>query len=388
MPLTADAPVWIADNPTLAHYCLQWSHSPRLALDTEFIRTETYYPIPGLVQIATDAGVCLIDPLAIDQWQPLKALLENPQQLKVIHSCSEDLDVLQILTGARVRGLFDTQLAAAYAGMGYALSYQKLAGQLLGIALTKEETRSDWCQRPLTEAQKGYAAQDVLHLLTIHSLLQQRLADHPRDWLAEDCARMQSSLFVDNAEEAWKDVKLAWQLRAQQRAVLQALCLYREKTARQRDVPRNRVLPKASLWHLARHQPDSLTALAGIPGMTRSIAHRDGQQLLALIKTASATPRADYPPPLPGPLPKKARVYGQEIKAFIRQLADQLELPVDILLPSRASSPILRSWLDSGRFALPASLQGWRREIIGRPLIDKLNNLIDTADHETTGIRL
>ncbi|WP_263080359.1 ribonuclease D [Endozoicomonas sp. Mp262] len=374
------SPIWISDNTDLAKYCQHWSQLGKIALDTEFIRTDTYYPIPGLIQIGIENNeIFLVDPLTIDQWQPLKELLENPAILKVIHACSEDLEVIELLTGARLNPIFDTQLAAAYAGIGYSLGYQKLVKQLLGIELPKDETRSNWCQRPLTEAQQHYATLDVLHLLTIHSILNKELEKNTtKAWLEDDCNQMKSSIYSNNAEDAWKEVKCAWQLYPQQLAVLKSLCIYRENKARQRNLPRNRVIPKGSLWPMARYQPDNLKSLSAIQDMRKSIIKRDGQRLLTLIKTASQSPREYHPRPLPRPLPKKTRIYGKAIKEFLNTMANQLNLPVEILLPSKTTSPILRNWLETGQFALPEALQGWRREVIGIPLIKKLNTLIET----------
>ncbi len=379
MPQEIPTPNWIADNSTLASYCKNWSTLNRIALDTEFIRTDTFYPLPGLIQINTGDGIHLIDPLTIDQWQPLKDLLENPSILKILHSCSEDLEVLQILTDTTPSPLFDTQLAAAYAGLGHSLGYQKLLHKLLGLELPKDETRSNWLQRPLTEAQQHYATLDVLHLLETHTLLEELLHEKPtRSWLAEDCSRMKPSIFFNNSENAWRDVKRAWQLRPKQLAVLKALCIYREEKSKKRNLPRNRVIPKGSLWPIARYQPDNLKSLAAIKDMKKSVIKRDGSKLLAIIKTAAESPKDTYPAPPPGPLPKKTKVYGKAIKEFINEMAEHLELPVEILLPSKTTSPILRSWLETGQFTLPESLQGWRREIIGTPLVEKLNRLIET----------
>ncbi len=365
---------WICDNKTLAKHCQSWSTLRTLALDTEFVRTDTFYPLPGLIQVNTGTMIFLIDPLTIDRWAPLQAVLESPGVIKVLHACGEDLDIFHILTGATPRPLFDTQLMAAFAGLGYSLGYQKLVKTLLGIEIPKDETRSNWRQRPLTPAQESYAALDVVHLLDVHNAINKRLSGlDARHWGEEDCNRLQSTLLKVDITTTWKAVKRAWQLNRQQLGVLKALCLYQETQARQRNVPKTRVIPKGSLWPLARYQPDDLKSLTNIADMKPCIVKKDGKSLLIIIEEAANQPDASYPALLPGPLPKETRDVGKRIRVIMEKLAATLHLPVQILLPSTVSTAILRGWVKTGRLELPDHLQGWRREVIGRPLIEQLH---------------
>ncbi|MDP0588698.1 MAG: ribonuclease D [Candidatus Endonucleobacter bathymodioli] len=370
-------PLWINSNSTLASHCLQWLTLERVAIDTEFIRTDTYYPLPGLIQLNTGTQVFLIDPIPITHWQPFFELLQKPAIIKILHSCSEDLEVLQHLTGGTPKPLFDTQLAAAYVGIGYSLSYQKLVKKLLDIELPKDETRSNWRQRPLTASQERYATLDVVHLLQIHSILEKVLERKSvKDWVTEDCDSLKSNISKNDPDNDWKAIKRTWQLRPQQLAVLKALFIFREEQSRKRNLPRNWVVPKSSLWSIARYQPDNLQALAEVQGMKPSIVQKDGENLLSVIQAAAHTPAAQHPKSLPGPLPKRAMEYRKVIKEFIAQQAILLDVPVEILLPSKAITPILHNWINMGQFELPDSLKGWRREVIGKPLIQHLNNLM------------
>ena len=376
MPPTPIVPTWVTDNDGLNHYCLQWAKLDAIALDTEFIRTDTFYPLPGLIQLGTGTEVFLIDPLTIDQWQPFAQLLENKTVVKVLHACSEDLEVFKRLTGTVPAALFDTQLAAAFANQGYSLGYQNLIRQLLGIEVPKDETRSDWLRRPLSDAQISYASLDVVHLLKAYDLLKEMLADKPQlNWLQEDCSNLTGNVLPNDPENAWKDVKRAWQLHSQQLAVLKALCIYREQESRRLDVPRNRVIAKGSLWPMARYQPDNLRSLAAIQDMKPRVVKKHGERLLSIIEAAAKTPKGKQPEPLPLPLPKQARDKGKLIKQLINKQAQTINLPVELLLSGKISTPILRSWLESGRFSLPQNLNGWRREVIGKPLIEQLNQL-------------
>ena len=376
MPIEHPDPIWVRDNETLAQLSSQWLELDAIALDSEFIRTDTFYPIPGLIQLGTGDSVYLLDPLEIDNWAPFAEVLTRQSLVKVLHACGEDLEVFHILTGVRPVSLVDTQLAAAYVGLGHSMGYQNLLKTLLQVDLPKDATRSNWLQRPLSDSQISYATLDVVHLLEAWMLMYQELAESPRfHWLMEDCQKMTAAPLQPEPGEVWKDVKRAWQLRPQQRAVLQQVCEYREREARQRNRPRNRVIPKAALWPIARYLPDNTRSLSSIPDMNHKILKHDGEKILELIATAQTLPEAECPPPLPAPLPKAAKDYGKFIKAYAQEKASELNIPVELLLPGKMTSPILRKWLDKGAFSLPESLNGWRREVIGTPLIRALKEI-------------
>jgi len=369
-------PIWITQNSELSQYCEQWLSLSAVALDTEFIRTDTFYPKPGLIQVGTGHNIYLIDPLRISEWQPLANLFSNPQVTKVLHACSEDLEVFKRLTDTPPQALFDTQIGAAYANMGYSLGYQALLRQLLQVNLPKDETRSDWLQRPLTESQVRYASLDVVHLLEAYEALKDQLAGHPHWlWAKEDSQRMTEDVTHNTGfGAAWKEVKKAWQLRPQQLAVLRDLCEFREHTARAMDVPRNRVIPKGSLWFLARYQPKDMRSLSGIQEMRSSVIKKHGEQILALVRQAAQSDSDTWPASLPKPLSKEAKGDGKRIKELLAEWADHFQLPVELVQPNKMVSPILRARKKNGRFSVPESVTGWRRDAIITPLIEQLND--------------
>ena len=374
MPVSHPDPIWVTDNDTLATYCTQWLKLDAIALDTEFIRTDTFYPRPGLIQLGTGQEVFLLDPLKIDNWQPFARLLGSEQVVKVLHACGEDIEVFCILTGDKPVAIFDTQLAASYAGLGHSLGYQNLLKTLLDIDLPKDATRSDWLQRPLTDSQVSYAALDVVHLLEVYHLLKQRLQPVPHwNWLLEDCASLSTGDLYPKPEEQWKEVKRAWQLRPKQLCVLKALAEYREREARRSNVTRNRVIPKGSLWPLARYMPDNIRSLSAIQDMRHSVIRHYGEEILSLIKMASELPEEQHPEPLPAPLPKAAKEHGKRVKRYTSQKAEELNLPVELLMLGKILTPMLRSRLEHGLFKLPEQLQGWRRTVFVEPMVEQLN---------------
>ena len=235
----------------------------RIGLDTEFIREKTYWPQLALVQMAIGDEILLIDPLIPGMADALRPWLEDTAILKVMHSASEDLVTFKCACGALPKPLFDTQIAAALAGVGGGMGYQKLVAEVTGVTLPKGETRSDWMRRPLSEAQLEYAADDVEYLFAVHDHLQQRLDELGRSaWLEEDAQRLLASVEHDEGER-WPHLGMrasqfldpAAQLR------LMRLLRWRDQQARQSDKPRSWILDNEIAHTLARQPPADIEAL-------------------------------------------------------------------------------------------------------------------------------
>lgn len=364
---------WIADNASLAQHCTRWRSLPFVAVDTEFMRVDTFYPIAGLLQVSEGERAYLIDPLLIDDWAPLAQLLQDPAVVKVLHACSEDLEVFQRLTGSLPTPLFDTQLAAGYLNLGFSMGYSRLVQAVLDIELPKGETRSDWLQRPLSETQVSYAAEDVLHLAEVYERLQRQLSADKYAWVLEDGAELVANLGREIAPElTYREAKLAWKLSPQQLAVLRELCAWREREARARNQPRNRVVREHSLWPLARTQPDNLVALARIEDMHPKTVRQDGETLLRLIKQAAATPQEDWPQALPEPLPIEAAALLKKLRAIGQREGERLNIAPELMLRKKTLEALLKTGYPNGPYRLPESLRGWRRELMGQALLDCL----------------
>jgi ribonuclease D len=364
---------WIRDDDSLALHCAQWQTLPFVALDTEFMRVDTFYPIAALLQIGDGKSAWLIDPLLINNWQPFSALLENPDVVKVVHACSEDLEVLLRLTGSLPTPLFDTQLAAGFLNLGFSMGYSRLVQEVLGIELPKGETRSDWLQRPLSATQISYAAEDAVHLAEVYAILRPRLSDDKYAWLLEDGAELVANLRREtDPYEAYRDAKLAWKLSGAQLAVLRELCAWRELQARARNLPRNRIVREHSLWPLAKTQPDNLVALARIEDMHPKTVRQDGEFILDLIKRAASLPPEQWPKTLPEPLPIDAATVLKSLRAIGQQYAEQLQMAPELMLRKKTLEALLKSGYPHGPYQLPDSLRGWRRERMGQALLDSL----------------
>ena len=364
---------WIRDNASLAQHCAVWRQLPFVAVDTEFMRVDTFYPIAGLIQIGDGERAFLIDPLEISDWTPFSALLEDPAVVKVLHACGEDLEVFQHLTGSLPTPLFDTQLAAGYLNLGFSMGYSRLVMAVLNIDLPKDATRSDWLQRPLTELQVQYAAADVIHLAEVYRVLVAQLDARKLSWLLEDGVEQVANQCREvSPQELYRESKLGWKLSCQQLAVLRELCAWRECQARQRNQARNRVIREHSLWPLARTQPDNLADLAKIEDMHPRTVRQDGSVLLQLIKSAGQCAVSDWPEPLPEPLPAAATSLLKKLRAVGQAEAEKQGMVVELMLRKKHLEQLLKSGYPSGPYCLPEGLRGWRRELMGAALLAAL----------------
>lgn len=364
---------WIADDRHLVDVCQEWLREPFLAVDTEFMRTTTFYPQAGLIQVASSQGCFLIDPLLIKNWQPLAEVFQHPLVVKVFHACAEDLEVCRRLMGCIPAPLADSQHAAALAGLGSSMGFQRVISAVLDVDVPKEETRSNWLERPLRPEQISYAVADVYYLYKLYPKLVAMLNELGREpWFSEDCARLSAEAEMPEAlENNYRKVKLAWKLRPQEQFVLQQLVVWRDQQARLRDVPRNKVVENSVLWNMARFKARNRDQLvkAGVRG---SAVREDGKVLLQIISQALAAESNQWPLQLDRPLSPVASQWSKDLKVLIRERAEELDIPAELLVKKKALEHLLRSGYPSGPFALPEVLTGWRKAEIGEHLLDQL----------------
>ncbi|WP_049722294.1 ribonuclease D [Gilvimarinus polysaccharolyticus] len=369
-------PIWIDNLDALTELCQRWRSQAAIAVDTEFMRTDTFYPIAGLIQIGDGQGCYLIDPLAFDDLTPLTELMLDEQVIKVLHACSEDLEVFNTLLGAVPGPIFDTQIGAAFAGYGFSLGYAALARDLLGVDIPKGETRSDWLQRPLSVAQLKYAALDVAHLLIVYGkLLQSLKTDDRLSWVKADCADLvaQARQPVDLNAYFFR-VGLGWKLQPKGLAVLRALSHWREAEARARNIPRNRLMKEPQLYELARQIPDNINQLKRIEGMPRRTIVEDGETLLDIIAEALTQTPDQWPAKFDPPLAREYAPWMKALKGYVVAQAEARELPPEVLIRKKEYEAIVRSAV-AGEPQLPGRLNGWRFDVIGAGLLQTVQKL-------------
>jgi len=366
-----DQPVYIEDSDTLAQYCGRWMQCELLALDTEFIRTDTFYPKGALLQISDGIDCFLIDPLAIDDFSPLVAILIDPGIVKVVHSCSEDLEVFECLFGVVPSPLIDTQIAAGMDGHGFSLGYQAMTQALLGIHVEKGETRSNWLQRPLTASQIHYAALDVAYLPAMYHLLLDSLTAKGRlDWLHEECRGLvEIEPDEQKISQYYKKVKSAWKLSARELTFLQLLTTWREQLARDKNMPRGRVLKDRCCFDLARLRPTAASDLGAVKELPGQFVRRYGETVMSMVVQAANVASEHCVESLPRPLPPESNSLVKALKSHVLSRAEQLRLAPEVLARKRDYEALLRSGAGGSSYQLPLSLSGWRRGVIGDELL-------------------
>ena len=253
----------IEDDHRFLELCQALQGSPILAIDTEFVRESTYYPRFCLLQVATHQGTFCIDPLSLHSLAPLAAILDNPSSCLALHSARQDLEVLLQSTGRLPMNILDTQIAAGLAGYHEQIGYAALVEEIAGIKLSKEQTRTDWSQRPLTSAQLLYAADDVIYLSRILGVLGEQLDRLERtDWWKEDSnALLAPSFYSPPTEDAWKKVRGLLDLPPKNLAFALTIAQWREEVAQVLDIPRTWVLRDETLIHWSERGEISTEAL-------------------------------------------------------------------------------------------------------------------------------
>lgn len=351
----------------LAQVAAQLACAPAIAVDTEFVRRTTFYARPGLLQLSAGDGEFLIDLVALPDPAALRDLFLAPAPLKVMHSCSEDLEVLKRLFGALPGSLVDTQVAAAMLGHPLQTSYQKLVKAVLDIDVPKDETQSDWTARPLSESQLAYAALDVRHLLPVWDVLRTQLQARGRmAWLEEDCARMLRDAARETApEDYYRGIGNAWKLRRKALTVLAELARWRELTARQVDKPRAHVVPDAVLWSIAQRQPQTPQQLRTIPDLHPMSLRKHGDALLRIVRDTDVEAPV---PALPPPLPRDSKAVLAVLRDVAGSVAGEQGVEPEVLVRRRHLEALIES-VRNGDASLPPALDGWRRSLVGERLL-------------------
>lgn len=359
----------ITTTAQLQQVCEQARSASTVELDTEFVRTRTYYAQLGLIQLFDGTQVSLIDPLAIEDMSALKALLQDEQVLKFLHAGSEDLDVFQHAFGVMPTPFIDTQIVAAFLGHPLSCGFANMVETYSGIALDKSESRTDWLARPLSEKQLAYAAADVWYLLPLARRLMDDISSS--GWLAaaqDECALMaRRRAEVVSPREAWRDIGNAWQLRTRQLGCLRLLAAWRLEEARRRDLAVNFVVREEHLWQVARYMPGSLGELDSL-GLSGSEIRFHGKMLITLVEQAQELPESALPEPLINliDIPGYRSIF-KSIKQVVQETAAENKLGPELIASRRQINQLL-NWHWGLKAAYPELLSGWRGELLGEKL--------------------
>jgi ribonuclease D len=326
------------------------------------MRERTYHPQLCLVQVASDTDCYLFDPLAGLDLAPLHATIADRARPKILHAARQDLEVLLHVGGTVPGPLFDTQVAAGLLGLPPQAGYADLVARRLGHSIDKGQTRTDWSRRPLSDAQLAYAADDVHHLLELHTELSGELVAKGRsEWIAEDCAALeQEDLYRTRPADAWRRLKGIGRLRPEEQAAARALAEWREGRAIASDKPRGWILSDEALYALATLAPRTQADLEAIRALPPGVASRRGNELIALIRAAreSVEPGpAPLPPAKPTP-EQSARIAS--LQALVRSAATELGIQPEVLATRRDIEALV-----FGPREASGLMHGWRHALVG-----------------------
>jgi ribonuclease D len=363
--------------------------SGRIALDTEFMGEGRYRTLLCLIQLAVPEGgaaerIELVDPLAENlDGAPLADVLADPDVQVVVHAGRQDIALVRRRLGTEVQNVFDTQLAAGFAGMAAQASYETLLSELLGIKVAKSASFTRWDARPLSPEQREYAREDVVHLLELAGALERRLAEIGRlEWAREECAPLCQSSDVRDLGTVFARLPRIRGLSASAQAIARELVGWREELAAAQDQPVQRVLADAALVEIAKRKPTSPAKLEQIRGVNQGSLRRRGRDLLEAVRRG-----AELPPLEPAQDTRPAANDPDDAplvalaEALVRARAREAGLAYE-LLAARADLQAIVAAGRHGEEADVRTLHGWRRELVGAELLELLGGRVSLSVHE------
>ena len=371
-----EAPRLITTADDLQALAEQVRAGGRLALDTEFVWERTYGPTLGVVQIATEGAVAVLDAIALPDLEPLFPLLRDPAIPVVLHGGGQDLEIFAQLMGEPIRAVVDTQVLAAFLGYGLQIGLLPLLERALKVRIRKDQTYTDWTRRPLKPEQVVYAREDVVHLLLLHDKLQHGLVSRGRvEWATEELRTLEDpgryAPLPD--EERYQAVK-GWQrLGGKELAVLRAIAAWREQAARRANIRPGFIANDVVLTSLAARPVASVEELRGVRGLSPGTVDRHGRALVAAIKEGVACPKERWPEP-PGRTRRQSPPtgLGALLRAAVQTVADREEIAPEVIAGTRDIEALAGRAGSGGLDELPEDLpiaHGWRRKLVGETML-------------------
>jgi ribonuclease D len=343
-----------------------------VGLDTEFLREKTYRAKLCLVQVATKHGIYLVDPLSGQDLSGLASLISDPDVEVLVHAGRQDFEIFFERYGAVPKNIFDVQLAAAFAGYGASLPYGRLVETITKTTLTKGESYTDWCRRPLTESQLKYAADDVRYLHVVAATIKDNLfASGRAEWArAEMEFFSDGSLYTTEPADAWRRVSGRGALSGKQMGILRALAAWRETAAQKRDIPRGWVIKDQSLIEIARKAPTNVGALKSLRGFAPKEAERSGTDILAAIERGKDAPHFDAPPTPSRAAQARARTLSGLADAIVRSRCEAAGIATELVATRGELEAVLSDIFSSGELSKEHRLlEGWRRDLAGDAVV-------------------
>lgn len=375
--------VKIIDNyDVLVTICQQFEQADFLAIDTEFVRTRTLYPKLGLIQISDGQDIALIDPVVINDLSPVWQLLSNEKLLKVLHACSEDLEVFLHHGKLQPKNLIDSQIMMAFLGHGISIGYAAMVKHFLNIDIDKSESRTDWTKRPLSSKQLKYAAADVEYLHQLFPTLLKQVED--KSWLnavEQECTSLINRKFTPVDESTlYQSVKFSSKLNPPQLNRLKFLAAWRYQQAKNKDLPLGFIVKDHTLIAVAQHNPKQVSKMASLEGVEAQDVRFRGKAMLHVLEKANQQPVEQYPQQtMRLDLQPGYKQIFKKLKDFLVKICNEADLNIENFASKKQINQYL-SWYyqtdTSDKFAQNVDLlTGWRAEL----LADRLTKFTDNG---------
>lgn len=340
--------------------------SPYIAIDTEFLREKTYYPKLCLLQMGIENEIAIVDPFKIRNLAALADVLVDPSIVKIFHACSQDVEILYHETGVVPSPIFDTQIAAAVLGKTQQASYSSLVSQYCDVNLPKKDSFTDWSQRPLSDSQIHYAADDVKYLPQIYyEMLAQLKKKNRLSWLGETFADLsKKEKYEIDPRVRYKKLKRVNQLNARQQAAAREFAAWRELQAQRLNIPRKWVVSDEQIVEACRREARTLDELYMVRGMKESLKTSDARKVLAALIVGLDCPQSE----LPDVRPKSKNENNVDVildvmNALVRMRAREHEIAPQTLAPQAELLKLARGHYDDSEL-----MQGWRYTLVGKDL--------------------
>lgn len=340
--------------------------SPYIAIDTEFLREKTYYPKLCLLQMGIENEIAIVDPFKIRNLTALADVLVDPSIVKIFHACSQDVEILYHETGVVPSPIFDTQIAAAVLGKTQQASYSSLVSQYCDVNLPKKDSFTDWSQRPLSDSQIHYAADDVKYLPQIYyEMLAQLKRKNRLSWLEETFADLsKKEKYEIDPRFRYKKLKRVNQLNARQQAAAREFAAWRELQAQRLNIPRKWVVSDEQIVEACRREARTLDELYMVRGMKESLKTSDARKVLAALIAGLDCPQSE----LPDVRPKSKNESNVDVildvmNALVRMRAREHEIAPQTLAPQAELLKLARGHYDDSEL-----MQGWRYTLVGKDL--------------------
>ena len=346
-------------------------NSDFVAVDTEFMRENTFWPELCLIQVADTEHAAAIDPMAagMDLKPLLDLLVDNEDVLKVFHAGGQDVEIIFNLTGKTPHPIFDTQIGQMALGQAEQVGYSNLVEAWIGIQLDKGARFTDWSRRPLDKRQIDYAIGDVTHLAKIFPMMLKKLVKTGRGhWLDEEMEKLADpSNYNLDPNDAWQRIKVPSR-KPDVLGRLQSLAAWREREARNKNLPRGRIVKDETLADLAAHPPKQQEGLGSVRGLSATWKSNDiGGRLMDALANAKPLGKDDMPDRAPrGPgLGKEGVLVADLLKLLLKIRARELNVAARLI----ARSDDLEALAAGSRGDIPM-MQGWRYDVFGHAALD------------------